>query len=94
MYAANDMTVTMFKLGPNLFIYGNRNGEGESFMIQYNPAVFINQCKSSPNSVTKCVKVNGRCHLIIMATTDIPEGRELLYDYGDTRHGLETWIYE
>jgi len=73
MYAANDMTVTMFKLGPNLFIYGNRNGEGESFMIQYNPAVFINQCKSSPNSVTKCVKVNGICHFVIMAITDIPE---------------------
>ena len=94
MYAANDMTVTMFKLGPNLFIDGHRTPEGEYLMMEDNPAVWINHCKSSPNSVPKCVKVNGRCHLLIMATTDIPEGLELLYDYGDTRHCLETWIYE
>ena len=28
MYAANDMTVTMFKLGLNLFIDGNRTQKG------------------------------------------------------------------
>ena len=29
MYAANDMTVTMFKLGPNLVIDGHRTPESE-----------------------------------------------------------------
>ena len=89
-YAANDITVTVFKLGTNLFIDGHRSRDGECLMMEDNPAVWINHCKSSPNYVPKCVKVNGRCHLLIMATTDIPEGLELLYDYGDTRHCLET----
>jgi hypothetical protein len=69
MYAANDMTVTMFKLGPNLLIDGHRTPESEYLMMQDNPAVWINHCKSSPNSVPKCVKVNGICHFLIMATT-------------------------
>ena len=78
MYAAIDMTVTMFKHGPNLVIDDHRTPERGYLMMEDNPAVWINHCKSSPNCVPKCVKVNGRCHFLIMATTHIPERHFLI----------------
>lgn len=35
------------------------------------------------NLLTKTVMVKNKPHLILVARNDIPEGQEVLYDYGD-----------
>ena len=43
----------------------------------------LNHSTKTNNCCTKLVEFKGKPHLIIVAATDIQEGEELLYDYGD-----------
>jgi histone-lysine N-methyltransferase SETD8 len=45
----------------------------------------INHSRKTPNCKSRLFIWNDTPHLVFFALTDIGEGVELLYDYGDTR---------
>jgi hypothetical protein len=53
---------------------------------------YVNHSKPHPNVSTKIYLIDDQPHLMLVVKHDIPDGTELLFDYGDRRPGIPDWL--
>ena len=66
--------------------------EGHALDKSDNWGTQLNHDKKAPNCVMKRIEVGGVSKLFLFAKTGIPKGRELVWNYDDSRRGLEPWL--
>ncbi len=93
MHEEEGISYRFIHLGKNRVLDGTRDTNGCMLSLEENPAAAANNSRTSPNAKLILCKDNNN-NLWLKALTGISKGYEIKWWYGDTRKGLEGFMYE
>ena len=83
----------MFYIGQRICFDGYRTPGGEPITIADNPGAWLNHQRFGANCKPVAIRTTEGLRMVIMTKRHIAQHEQLTWNYGDTRHNLEPWMY-
>lgn len=93
-YEAAGISYKIIDLPDGTYLDGSRDKSGNTLPVQQNPGAAMNNSATSPNCKLLMHEGDNGKEYLMVALTGIPKGTECVWWYGDSRKGLDEWMYE